>query len=152
MKYAEKIEYDSKMRWDKATEGIIEYDKYENTSFDTPIEFDGNGLAPCPDQLFSASIGGCLMNTFTHYARRLDLTFDDVLISVQASLSLRKEGYRFDKINAKIMIQATEEHFELAERCGVLAKEFCHITRSIESALPVNVNIEMDSKSLCIYP
>ena len=152
MKYAEKLEYNSQIRWDKATGGIFEYDKYENSSFDTPIEFDRNGLAPCPDQLFLVSIGGCMMNTFTHYAHRLDLTFDDVFITLQASLSLRKEGYRFDKINAKIMIQTTEEHFELAERCGFLAKEYCHITRSIESALPVNVNIEVDSKSLCIYP
>jgi len=152
MKYADTIEYASQVRWDKATGGIIEYDNYDDSSFDTPTEFDGKGSAPCPDQLFLASIGGCLMNTFTHYGKRLDLTFDDVYISLHASLSLHREGYRFDCIKAKIRIQAPEEYTELAERCGKLAKNYCHITRSIESAIPVDVDIEVDSKSLCIYP
>ena len=150
--YVEKIEYDSKIRWDKATGGIVEYDNYENMEFDTPTEFNGKGLAPCPDQLFLASIGGCLMNTFTHYARRLDLTFNDVCISLHASLSLDRDGYRFDGIEAKIRIQAPEGCLELAERCGGLAERYCHITRSIESVIPVNIDIEVDSKSLCIYP
>ena len=152
MKYAKKLEYYSQIRWDKATGGIVEYDNYDDSSFDTPTEFDGKGMAPCPDQIFLASIGGCLMNTFTHYGRRLDLTFNDVLISVHASLSLHREGYRFDGIEAKIRIQAPDEYTELAERCGSLAEKYCHITRSIESAIPVNIDIEVDSKSLCIYP
>jgi len=152
VKYDEKLIYNVKIRWDKATGGIIDFGNCENLRIDTPIEFEGQGLAPCPDKLFLASIGGCLLNTFTHYARKLGLPFMDAIVSVKASLSLHREGYIFDYINAELRIHSLEENYELAEKCGVLARDYCHITRSIESALPVKVNIEVDSKSLCINP
>ena len=152
MKYDEKLVYNANIRWDKATGGIIDFGNCENLRIDTPIEFEGRGLAPCPDKLFLASIGGCLLNTFTNLARKLDLPFLDAIVSVKASLSLHRDGYIFDYINAELRICCSKEHYELAERCGVLARNYCHITRSIEPALPVNVNIEVDSKTLCINP
>jgi organic hydroperoxide reductase OsmC/OhrA len=136
------------LSWDGETGGSVECDDCGDLRIDMPEEFSGNGRSPCPDQLFLASLGGCLLTTFLHFAKRLQLEVQDVNIFVGGKIFLRKGvGYRIGLVEAKIRVMADTEDMELAEKCSELARDYCHITRSIEDAIRVDVSIEVLASS-----
>lgn len=140
MNFPKNLQYSVEARWDHATGGTAEASGY-SISYDTPSEYDGNGGAPCPDQLFLASIAGCLMNTFLSFKNRLGAEITDINVHVDAEIKLEDHGYRVKQIDAEITVTSSEDMAEINRRCGELARDYCHITRSIEKAIPMNVKV-----------
>jgi organic hydroperoxide reductase OsmC/OhrA len=130
------------VEWDGATGGVIHCNNCSELRLDTPVEFDGLGGAPCPDQLFLASISGCLLTTFLHFARRLGAEVESVGVHSRAELSMGEGGYRITGVSSRILVESAPEVAELAERCARLSRDYCHITRSLEASFPVDVEIE----------
>lgn len=146
--FTKELDYRVELSWDGETGGSVECDDCGDLRIDMPEEFSGNGRSPCPDQLFLASLGGCLLTTFLHFAKRLQLEVKDVNIFVGGKIFLRKGvGYRIGLVEAKIRVMADAEDVELAEKCSELARDYCHITRSIEDAIRVDVFIEVSASS-----
>jgi organic hydroperoxide reductase OsmC/OhrA len=142
--FIEKLDYSVELSWDGETGASVECDNCGDLRIDMPEEFSGNGRSPCPDQLFLASLGGCLLTTFLHFAKRLQLEAQDINISVGGKVSLRKGvGYRVGPVEARIRVMTDAEDVELAEKCSELARDYCHITRSIEDSVRVDVSIEV---------
>jgi len=144
VQFKEHLSYQVEVDWDGASGGLIECENCGDLKLDMPREFSGLGRSPCPDQLFLAAIGGCFLTTFLHFKNRLKLDVEDVRIMVSAEIDLKpSEGYRIGSVNAVMRIRADAEDAELARRCAELARDYCHITRSIEPSLPVGVAIEV---------
>ena len=148
--FIEKLDYNVKLSWDGETGASVECDNCGNLRIDMPKEFSGNSRSTCPDQMFLASLGGCLLTTFLHFAKRLHLEVQDVNISVGGKVSLRKDvGYRVGPVEAIIRVMTHAEDVELAEKCSELARDYCHITRSIEDSVRVDVFIEVSASPIC---
>ena len=146
--FTKELGYRVELTWDGETGGSVECDDCGDLRIDMPEEFSGNGQSPCPDQLFLASLGGCLLTTFLHFAKRLQLEVQDVNVFVEGKIFLRKGvGYRISLVEAKIRVIADAEDMELAEKCSELARDYCHITRSIEDSIQVDVSIEVLASS-----
>ncbi|RLI10785.1 hypothetical protein DRO42_00040 [Candidatus Bathyarchaeota archaeon] len=144
VQFKEHLSYQVNVDWDGASGGLVECENCGDLKLDMPCEFSGLERSPCPDQLFLAAIGGCLLTTFLHFKNRLNLDVEDVRITVSAEIDLKpSEGYRIGSVTAVMRIRADAEDAELARRCAELARDYCHITRSIEPSLPVDVAIEV---------
>lgn len=140
------MDYHVDVLWDGETGGSVRCDKCDELRIDMPEDFEGHGRSPCPDQLFLASIGGCLLTTFIHFANRFQLGIGDLGISVEGEVSLIEGvGYRIRSVEVKVRVEADTEEVEVAEKCAELARDYCHITKSIENAIPVDVAIEVSS-------
>ena len=101
------LRYSSIVCWDKESGGEVSCKSTVDFKVDMPTEFSGEGRYPCPDQVFLASIGGCLLTTFLHFKRRLDLEVEDVRISVEGKVELvGAEGYRIERIDAILHVKA----------------------------------------------
>ena len=46
-------------------------------------------------------------------------------------------------IEAKIKAYSNADIVEVNRRCAEFARDYCHITKSIEQALPITVNIQI---------
>ena len=139
------LRYRAVVRWDGETGGEVSCRSPVDFRVDIPPEFSGRGRYPCPDQVFLASIGGCLLTTFLHFKMRLGLEIEDVRISVEGEVGLvGAEGYRLKGVEATIYVKAVEGEERLARRCAELARDYCHITKSIEEALPIRVHVEVE--------
>lgn len=140
------LRYGAVVRWDKESGGEVSCKSAVDFRVDTPTEFSGQGQYPCPDQAFLASIGGCLLTTFLHFKRRLDLEVEDVRVSVDGEVALvGGEGYRIKGVEVILHIKA-KSGGDLARRCAELARDYCHIIRTIEKALPIKVYLEVEAK------
>lgn len=143
MRLKERIHYHAYSSWDKKTGGIADTGNFD-IPFDTPKEYKGNEAAPCPDQLFLASLTGCLMNTFLYYKNQLGAETLDIKIDADAEITLKTpHGYRMTSLEFKITIQSDEDFKEINQTCAERARDYCHLTKSIETAIPTRVIIEV---------
>ena len=141
MRLKERLHYSAEAQWDKETGGEVTSKDFK-ISFDTPRDHGGNERYPCPDQLFLASITGCLMNTFLYYRVHLGAETRDIKISAGAETQLVNPlGYRVKGIDAHIQVWSTEEEADLNRTCAERARDYCHLTKSIEGSIPINVTI-----------
>ena len=141
------LRYGASVRWDGKSGGEVACKNPLDFRVDMPLEFSGEGRYPCPDQVFLASIGGCLLTTFLNFKNRFDLKVEDVQVTVKGEVALvGAEGYRIREVEAFLQIKVREEEKSLAMRCGELARDYCHITRTIEKALPIKVYTEVEEE------
>ena len=137
--------YDVKVSWNGESGGDVIF-KDHSLKIDTPIKYGGQGKGLCPDELFFSSIAGCLTTTFLFFKRKLRLKLNGLEISVQGEVeSHGSKGYFIGGIQAVIRIEVNRGDEERAQRCSDLAKEYCHITRSIEGSLSIEVLSEIIS-------
>jgi organic hydroperoxide reductase OsmC/OhrA len=141
MRLKKRIQYKAEAKWDKKTGGEVAVNGF-NVNFDSPSEYGGYERHPCPDQLFLSSITGCLMNTFLYYKNHLGVKTEDLKIAAQAEIKLvNPHGYRIEQIYIHIEVWSSEEEAELNHTCAYRARDYCHLTKSIESAIPIKILI-----------
>jgi uncharacterized OsmC-like protein len=141
MRLKRHLHYTAEAKWDHVTGGAAQLDGFTQP-FDTPREHGGKETAPCPDQLFMASLAGCIINTFNYYRVMLEVETRDLTVNVSSDIELTKtKGYRLTGINIDIHVWSDPENQRLNRRCAERAKEYCHITKSIESAIPTTTEI-----------
>ncbi len=146
MQFPEKIQYKASAHWDKETGGAVKSGDYV-VEFDTPERYGGMGRASCPDQLFLASITGCLMNTFLNFKKRLEAETSDIVIEAEMDIEMQgNEGYRIKEIELVIKAAAPDEMFKLNRKCAELAFDYCHITQSIKNSINFTNRIEVTRK------
>lgn len=143
MRLKKRLNYKAEAQWDKETGGEVTSNGFK-VSFDTPRDHGGNERHPCPDQLFLASITGCLMNTFLYYRSHLGAETEDIIISAEADIHLVNPiGYRIKGLNAHIKVWSREEEADLNRTCAERARDYCHLTKSIENAIPIRVEVSL---------
>ena len=143
MRLKKHLKYSAEAKWNHMTGGTAHLDGFTQ-DFDTPREYDGNETAPCPDQLFTASLAGCIINTFNYYRRMLDAETRDLTVNASMDIELNNiYGYRVTGINIDIQVWSDQENQELNQKCAERATEYCHLTKSIEQAIPTTTKITL---------
>ena len=143
MRLKKHLRYAAEAKWNHDTGGTANLDGFTQP-FDTPREHGGNETAPCPDQLFATSLAGCIINTFNYYRRMLDAETIDLTVNASMDIELMDtDGYRVTGINIDIQVWSDQENRELNQRCAQRATEYCHLTKSIEPAIPTTTSITL---------
>ncbi len=131
--------------WDGATGGKAKARTFE-VEFDTPKEFQGLDRSFCPDELLLSAIGGCLINTFLSFKRRFKLEVKSIEAHVKCEVKIGEGGgYRINSIEADLRAYTTKEEYLRVLRYLELARESCHITRSIDRCIPIEVRLEVEA-------
>lgn len=140
------LKYNVNLFWDKESGGKAYVRNFPPLRFDIPVEFGGKSRFPCPDELFFSAVGGCLLTTFLYFKERLKLNLRGLQVSVQGTVdSVGSKGYQISSLEIIINVEADEEEKVKAERCAELAKEYCHLTRSLENGIPVKVSHKINN-------
>lgn len=147
MNLKEHINFKATSTWNHRSGGSAEVEGF-TINYDTPREYEGEETAPCPDQLFLSSIAGCLNNTFLYYKKALGAETLGLRISVSAEVEMFDLlGYRVTQISVDMNVSSPPDLIDVNRRCAERAKEFCHLTRSIEPAIPIKFNLTIDSNA-----
>lgn len=138
--------------WDGETGGKLTatHSGYE-VPFDTPTDWGGNSRALCPDELFMSSVAGCITTTFCYFCRKMK--FQPIEFKIRAAGNVdfvqTLRAYRLTKvvITAEMLVEEGEER--IGEKCFELSVEYCHITKSIDTCIPIEVkNLSMQTKAI----
>jgi len=141
------LKYGASLIWDMESGGEVRIGKVHALKLGMDVEFGGKGRYPCPDELFLSALGGCLLTTFLWFKKRLKFNLEGLRISVEGTVShVGPRGYRVTGIEAIINVETDEEGREKAQKCAELTQEYCHLTRSIDSAIPIKVSAEIQTR------
>jgi uncharacterized OsmC-like protein len=135
----EELRFQANLTWDGESGGEVSAGKFQGLKLDMPTEFGGKGRYPCPDELFLSAVAGCLLTTFLYFKKRLSVHVIGFRISISATLRGGAEGYRLAGMEATILAEAKKSNEPEVKRCIELAKRYCHITRTLEKAVPIKI-------------
>ncbi len=139
-KFPKKVEYDVNLVWDMESGGDVYFKTPPKLKLDMPVEFGGKGRSPCPDEYFLSAVGGCYLTTFLYFKERLSLKPRALRVTVHAKANyVVPKGYRITEIRVLMQVDVDAEEKEKAEECIELAREHCHLTRSIEQGLLIKI-------------
>ncbi|HIE23855.1 MAG TPA: OsmC family peroxiredoxin [Candidatus Korarchaeota archaeon] len=136
---ADNLKFRVEIKWDGKAGALMSTGSGNILSIDTPKDFGGFGAAPCPDELFIASISGCILTTFLWFIRKRGVQIVDMRLEAETEIELVKGAYSIKGIKIKAQIRASREQAEGAKKCLDLAIRYCHISRSIERCVPVEI-------------
>jgi len=139
------LAFSIELSWDKKSGGHVNLGEHGSLMVDALPEFGGEGIQPCPDELFLASLGGCLLTTFLYVRRKLKLPLIDLRISVGGGVRLQgSEGYRLTSVEVVMHVKTLREYEARAEECVRLTESFCHLTRLIGEAVPLRLSAKIE--------
>jgi organic hydroperoxide reductase OsmC/OhrA len=135
-----KIEFKVDLSWDGKSGGEIAFGKGTKLRIDIPKEFGGEGKNLCPDDLFFSAIGGCLLTTFLYMKKKLNFNLKDLRIIVVGDVQSKgPEGFRVAGARVNLSVETDAEGETEARKCLEMTEKFCHITRSLEKAIPIRI-------------
>lgn len=138
------LKYEVELMWDKESGAEAKTTKNHTFNLDMDSEFGGKGRYPCPDELFLSALGGCFITTFLWFKERIKFNIKNLGVSVEGIVShVGPKGYRITGIAAAITVEVDEKERENAKKAAELTREYCHLTRSIDSAIPINFSAEI---------
>jgi len=144
MRLMKDMEFEAKLTWDGESGGELKAGRSGGLKVDMPVEFGGKGRYPCPDELFLSGIAGCLLTTFLYFRKKLNATLERLEISITGTLRFQFDGYEIAAIDATMHAKTDKNGEANVRRCIELTKKYCHITRTLEKAIPVRVTDRVD--------
>jgi organic hydroperoxide reductase OsmC/OhrA len=142
-KYPKSLEYTARSSWDGLTGCTAYVTDNRKVVIDTPSTYGGKGDGICPDELFVASVLGCLNNTFLDFQRRFEMQLVAIDLSGKAIGEFDGEGYKITGVSIWGEIVVGEDELEAGERCLHLMKKFCHLTRTINGCIPIDYDVSV---------
>ncbi len=131
---------EAEARWNGRTGGAVRLPRGDQLQIDMAVEFGGLNEAPSPDDLFAASLSGCLLTTAVWFAKKMELSVANLAVKVKTKTELREGGFRITKIWATIRIDGLSK--EEAERLADLAERYCHLARTLRDCVDIEFNLE----------
>ena len=132
------------LTWDGQSGAEVTIGTTHTLRLDMPPEFGGMGRYPCPNELFFASIGGCLLTEFLYFKKQLNFTLKGLHVDVEGTEEMSGlEGYRITRIKATLTVETIESDQYEAETCAELTKKYCPLTRTLEKAVRVDIITEI---------
>ena len=143
----DELEYNVEVKWDNQTGGEVDIGHFPTLRLDMPVEFGGEGRYPCPDELFLSAVAACLLTTFLYFRKAIKFHLEGLHVSAKQTIEKPKvDGYRIRGIDASIRVKVKTQERRRAEKCVELAKKYCHITRSLETAIPIHISTQVELK------
>lgn len=140
----DKLQYSVEVTWDNHTGGEVNIGRFPGLRLDMPVEFGGEGRYPCPDELFLSAVSACLLTTFLYFKKGMKIELEEFHVSAKQTIEKPKtDGYRMTGIDASIRVKVRRQDRRKAEKCVELARKYCHITRTLETAIPIRISTEI---------
>ncbi|MEW6069434.1 MAG: OsmC family protein [Candidatus Thermoplasmatota archaeon] len=134
------MEYKNKVIWDKEKEGIMEWEGKARLRIGTPPEFQGSENVVSPEELFVASINGCIMTTFLYFSEKLDIGLVSYESDGFGKVEKNEKGYKFTNIVIKPTIIAKD--VEKAMKALKLTEKYCLVSRSVSANIEIKPKIK----------
>ncbi|MHA2382902.1 MAG: OsmC family protein [Candidatus Thorarchaeota archaeon] len=145
-KYPEYLEYHAQSKWDGKTGGTTTVSEDRQIVYDTPKTYGGREEGICPDELFVSAVLGCLNNTFLDFQRRFEMELISLDLEGKATAKFDGEGYKIESLTISCEVVVGKDELETGQRCVELMREYCHLTRSIKSCIPIIYSTSVQEK------
>ena len=107
-----------------------------------PPEYGGSPNSLNPEELLVASVNGCIMLVFFHFAKKYKVEVASYHSQAEGKVEKTKNGLRFTNIEVKAKVSLADgTSAEKIEEIAHLADKYCLVTGSL--ACPVQYSVEV---------
>jgi len=134
------------LEWEEGRRGRLSARETPPLPVATPPAFGGPEGVWSAEELFVASVGGCLMSTFLYFADRFDVPLETYASTATGRVEKTPQGLRFTAM--EVNIRATLPDEETHRRAsGLRLKEKLEKYCPVSTALACPVRITLDLKA-----
>ncbi len=108
----------------------------------------GAAEGPSPNQLLAASVANCLAASLMFAIRKFKGDPGEVTASVNGRLERVEGRLRIEHIDVSLNIDNTEQDLPKLDRVLAQFEDFCVVTQSVKSGIPIAVEIRDSSNKL----
>lgn len=106
----------------------------------------GADRGPSPSRLLATAIGQCLGSSLLYCLRRSRVEVPHLTVAVSGTIVRNERGrLRIGALHAKLVADVDDEQRQRMGRCLELFEDFCIVTESVRSGIPVTVEVEATS-------
>lgn len=137
-------EFQFEMEWVDHLGFNVRWDFYEapDLFLDEPPSMGGSGKGPNAARLVVAAVANCLSASLTFCLSKSRADVRGMTIRCQGTLSRNERGrLRLTGIRIEPVVDLPEGDVKKLERCMAMFEEFCIVTESVRSGLPVDVAV-----------
>lgn len=103
----------------------------------------GRDSAPNASRFLAAAVGNCLCASLVFCARKARVDLQGLHCSVTVQYARNDKGrLRIGQIDVDIEPQFDAAQREKAERCVGLFEDYCSVTQSVRSGIPISVSVK----------
>lgn len=145
-KKIEKMEFNIELEMIDKFQFNVKFDHPEIPELitDEPISLGGEGKGPNPSRLIGTAVANCLCSSLIHCLRRARADVKGIKAEVKGFI-LRNENGRLRMHNVDVILHpklGRDDDKKILERCKSIFEDYCIVTESIRSGLPINVEVE----------
>jgi len=147
----QKYSYETTIVWQGKKEGVIQAQGNPELNVAAPPEFGGPSNIWSPEQLFTASVESCLMNTFLFFAEMLNIEIQSYRSTASGHMEKTPDGLRFTAIDVVIFVTVdSSEELQKAKNLQSKLERYCPISTSLQC--PVRLDLKITPGSSAIKP
>ncbi len=143
----EELEYVVEFKYDGDMVFTVTDNKGAQVTVTSDPLFGGLEEYLCPDELFVASIVGCIVFTFLFILRRMHVKVEDLRARGRSRLRLSRFGYIIEEVNIEIEVSSGECSKNRIIEALRLAEKYCHVTKCIDRSV-TKINISYNVREL----
>jgi len=143
--------YETTIVWQGKKEGVIQAQGNPELNVAAPPEFGGHPNTWSPEQLFTTSVAGCLMNTFLFFAEMLRIGIHSYSSTASGHMEKTPDGLRFTAIDVVIFADVNEgKDVQKAKNLQSKLEKYCPISTSLRC--PVRLDLKITPGLSAIKP
>lgn len=145
LKESPRFIYKNSIKWQSEKRGLLLSSGKPDIEVATPPEFRGHPGIWTPEDLFVASVNGCIMTTFLYYAEKENLEILSYESQAQGVLERIESQFIFTEIILKPSVSVKKDSDILkANNLFGLVEKKCLISNSIKSKVEVIPEIRIE--------
>lgn len=138
--------FESGVRWHSSRSGAISLKGKPELYVSPPAQFGGKSEFWSPEDLFTASVNVCLMQTFMAFALRANLPLVSYESTIEGVLERAEGRYRFTEFTVyPVLVLRSEEDIESARTILESAESSCMISESIRARVKLSPEFRIAS-------
>ena len=135
-------QYSNRVLWEKEKRGKLTIEGKPDLDIATPPEFRGHEGIHSPEDLFVASLNGCIMSTFLTFAERTRAKFISFECFAEGTLEKVEGRLRFTRIVLTPKVQVpSEREKKHALHTLELVDKHCLVTNSMNCAVEMHPEV-----------
>lgn len=119
----------------------IDFGEFGSFMGDEPAPL-GGGEGPNPERLLSAAVANCLCASLIFAVRKFKGEPRDLRATVRGNTTRVNKRLRIEKLQVEIILDAGTEELAHLERALEQFEDFCVVTQSVRSGIPVEVAVK----------
>jgi organic hydroperoxide reductase OsmC/OhrA len=137
--------YSDTVVWKAEKKGIVKIEGEPDLEIAPPPEFGGPGGVHAPEDLFVASLNGCIMATFLAFAEKTRTKFNSFESTAHGSLDKIEGKLKFTTIDVTVKVTVpSEREKKHAEHTLKLVNKHCLITNSLNFPVELDPTVIVD--------